>query len=458
MKLYNSLNKKVEEFIPYGDIVKMYSCGPTVYYYPHIGNMRSYIFMDSLRRTLKYANYKIEGVMNITDVGHLTSDADTGEDKMEVASKRENKTPLEIAEYYTNIFMDNASKLNIDMPEHITKATEYIPKMIEFIKKLEEKSYTYMTKDGLYFDTMKFKGYGKLSNKDMTEKGVARIEENDEKKHPFDFALWKFVEPNHIMKWDSPWGVGCPGWHIECSVMSTDILGEHIDIHTGGIDHKTVHHENEIAQNDACMGHEVVKCWMHCAFLQVDGGKMSKSLNNIYTIEDLEKKGYSPMDFKYFVLNTHYSKPLNFTFDSISASKSARNKLMRQLLVHKDSTNKTDENVLNDYRNKFNEAIENDLNTPLAIGVIWTMLKENPSIDIYNLIIEFDKALGLKLDEVVEEIKEEIPDYIQELAIKRAEAKKNKDFTLADSLRNEITSKGYSVLDTREGYTIEKIN
>ena len=458
MKLYNSLNKKVEEFIPYGDIVKMYSCGPTVYYYPHIGNMRSYIFMDSLRRTLKYANYKIEGVMNITDVGHLTSDADTGEDKMEVASKRENKTPLEIAEYYTNIFMDNASKLNIDMPEHITKATEYIPKMIEFIKKLEEKGYTYMTKDGLYFDTMEFKGYGKLSNKDMTEKGVARIEENDEKKHPFDFALWKFVEPNHIMKWDSPWGVGCPGWHIECSVMSTDILGEHIDIHTGGIDHKTVHHENEIAQNDACMGHEVVKCWMHCAFLQVDGGKMSKSLNNIYTIEDLEKKGYSPMDFKYFVLNTHYSKPLNFTFDSISASKSARNKLMRQLLVHKDSTNKTDENVLNDYRNKFNEAIENDLNTPLAIGVIWTMLKENPSIDIYNLIIEFDKALGLKLDEVVEEIKEEIPDYIQELAIKRAEAKKNKDFTLADSLRNEITSKGYSVLDTREGYTIEKIN
>lgn len=457
MKLYNSLSKKVEDFHPYSDVVKMYTCGPTVYYYPHIGNMRSYIFMDSLRRTLKYVGYKVEGVMNITDVGHLTSDADTGEDKMEVASKRENKTPLEIAEYYTNIFMNNASKLNIDMPEHITKATEYIDKMIEFIKKLEDKGYTYMTKDGLYFDTMKFNGYGKLSNKDMSEKGVARIEENDEKRHPFDFALWKFVEPNHIMKWDSPWGVGCPGWHIECSVMSTDILGEYIDIHTGGIDHKTVHHENEIAQNDACMNHEVVKYWMHCAFLQVDGGKMSKSLNNIYTIEDLEKRGYSPMDFKYFVLNTHYSKPLNFTFDSIESSKVARLKLIRLLDVHKNSNEKTSDEVLNNYKNKFIAAIANDLNTPLAIGIIWTMLKENPSIDIYNLILDFDKSLGLKLDEKLNENTIDIPEEIINLANERSEAKKNKNYSLADTLRNEIISKGYNILDTREGYTIEKI-
>lgn len=457
MKLYNSLTKRVEEFIPFSDVVKMYTCGPTVYYYPHIGNMRSYIFMDSLRRILKYNGYKVEGVMNITDVGHLTSDSDTGEDKMEVASKRENKTPLEIAKFYTDIFMTNIDKLNIDMPEHITKATEYVPKMIDFIKSLEDKGYTYMTKDGLYFDTIKFKGYGKLSNKDMNEIGVARIEENEEKHHPFDFALWKLVEPNHIMKWDSPWGVGCPGWHIECSVMSTDILGEYIDIHTGGIDHKTVHHENEIAQNDSCKGHEVVKTWMHCAFLQVDGRKMSKSLNNIYTLEDLEEKGYSPIDFKYFVLNTHYSKPLNFTIEGITSAKVARNNLLKLLENHKNSLDKTDEELLNKYKLKFIDAISDDLNTPLAIGVIWTLLKEKPSIDIYNLIIDFDKSLGLKLDEGIIDETKDIPEEIEKLAKERWEAKKNKDYKLADELRNTITSKGYNILDSREGYTIEKI-
>ena len=457
MKLYNSLTKRVEEFFPFSDVVKMYTCGPTVYYYPHIGNMRSYIFMDSLRRILKYNGYKVEGVMNITDVGHLTSDSDTGEDKMEVASKRENKTPLEIAKFYTDIFMTNIDKLNIDMPEHITKATEYVPKMIDFIKSLEDKGYTYMTKDGLYFDTLKFKGYGKLSNKDMNEIGVARIEENEEKHHPFDFALWKLVEPNHIMKWDSPWGVGCPGWHIECSVMSTDILGEYIDIHTGGIDHKTVHHENEIAQNDSCKGHEVVKTWMHCAFLQVDGRKMSKSLNNIYTLEDLEEKGYSPIDFKYFVLNTHYSKPLNFTIEGITSAKAARNNLLKLLENHKNSLDKTDEELLNKYRLKFINAISDDLNTPLAIGVIWTLLKEKPSIDIYNLIIDFDKSLGLKLDEGIIDETKDIPEEIEKLAKERWEAKKNKDYKLADELRNTISSKGYNVLDNREGYTIEKI-
>lgn len=457
MKLYNSLTKRVEEFFPFSDVVKMYTCGPTVYYYPHIGNMRSYIFMDSLRRILKYNGYKVEGVMNITDVGHLTSDSDTGEDKMEVASKRENKTPLEIAKFYTDIFMTNIDKLNIDMPEHITKATEYVPKMIDFIKSLEDKGYTYMTKDGLYFDTLKFKGYGKLSNKDMNEIGIARIEENEEKHHPFDFALWKLVEPNHIMKWDSPWGVGCPGWHIECSVMSTDILGEYIDIHTGGIDHKTVHHENEIAQNDSCKGHEVVKTWMHCAFLQVDGRKMSKSLNNIYTLEDLEEKGYSPIDFKYFVLNTHYSKPLNFTIEGITSAKVARNNLLKLLENHKNSLDKTDEELLNKYRLKFINAISDDLNTPLAIGVIWTLLKEKPSIDIYNLIIDFDKSLGLKLDEGIIDETKDIPEEIENLAKERWEAKKNKDYKLADELRNTISSKGYNVLDNREGYTIEKI-
>lgn len=457
MKLYNSLTKKIEEFTPYSDVVKMYTCGPTVYYYPHIGNMRSYIFMDTLRRVLKYSGYTIKGVMNITDVGHLTSDADTGLDKMEVASKRENKTPLEIAEFYTNIFMDNTKLLNIDMPEYITKATMYIDKMIEFIKVLENKGYTYMTSDGLYFDVTKFDDYGKLSNKDLSIKGTSRIEENEEKHHPFDFALWKFVADNHIMKWDSPWGVGCPGWHIECSVMSTDILGEHIDIHTGGIDHKTVHHENEIAQNDASAGHKVVNTWMHCEFLQVDGGKMSKSLNNIYTVNDLINKGYDPMDFKYFVLNTHYSKPLNFTFESLDASKIARNKLLKLLDNHKNSLEKTNIETLQNYKHEFTSALENDLNTPLAIGVIWKMLKENNSIDIYNLIIDFDVSLGLKLNEGI--VKEEvlIPDNVLALAEERWTSKLNKDYRRSDEIRKEIINLGYNVLDTREGYTIEKL-
>lgn len=457
MKLYNSLTKKIEEFTPYSDVVKMYTCGPTVYYYPHIGNMRSYIFMDTLRRVLKYSGYTIKGVMNITDVGHLTSDADTGLDKMEVASKRENKTPLEIAEFYTNIFMDNTKLLNIDMPEYITKATMYIDKMIEFIKVLENKGYTYMTSDGLYFDVTKFDDYGKLSNKDLSIKGTSRIEENEEKHHPFDFALWKFVADNHIMKWDSPWGVGCPGWHIECSVMSTDILGEHIDIHTGGIDHKTVHHENEIAQNDASAGHKVVNTWMHCEFLQVDGGKMSKSLNNIYTVNDLINKGYDPMDFKYFVLNTHYSKPLNFTFESLEASKIARNKLLKLLDNHKNSLEKTNIETLQNYKHEFTSALENDLNTPLAIGVIWKMLKENNSIDIYNLIIDFDASLGLKLNEGI--VKEEvlIPDNVLALAEERWTSKLNKDYRRSDEIRKEIINLGYNVLDTREGYTIEKL-
>lgn len=457
MKLYNSLTKKIEEFIPNDGVVKMYTCGPTVYYYPHIGNMRSYIFMDSLRRVLKYNGYNIKGVMNITDVGHLTSDADTGEDKMEVASKRENKTPLQIAEYYTNIFMENTKLLNIDMPEYITKATEYIDKMIEFIKVLESKGYTYMTSDGLYFDITKFKDYGKLSNKDLSIKGTSRIEENEEKHHPFDFALWKFVADNHIMKWNSPWGVGCPGWHIECSVMSTDILGEYIDIHTGGIDHKTVHHENEIAQNDASMGHRVVNTWMHCEFLQVDGGKMSKSLNNIYTVDDLINKGYEAMDFKYFVLNTHYTKPLNFTFESLDSAKTARNKLLKLLDTHKKSLVPTDSEVLNKYKLEFKTALESDLNTPLAIGVIWKLLRENASIDIYNLIIEFDSALGLKLSDGITSVENDIPENVEKLAKERWDAKLNKDYTRSDEIRKEITNLGYNILDTREGYTIKKI-
>lgn len=457
IKLFNSLTKQKEELKPLNEgLVKMYTCGPTVYYYPHIGNMRAYLFMDSLRRVLKYNGYKTLGVMNITDVGHLTSDEDDGDDKMEMAAKRENKSPYEIAAYYTNIFFDNLNKLNIDIPEHITKATEYIDEMINFVKILEEKGYTYILDDGVYFDVQKFKNYGMLSNKDLNSDKVARIEENTNKKHAFDFALWKFVSPNHIMKWNSPWGVGCPGWHIECSAMGHDILGDRFDIHTGGIDHKPIHHENEIAQNDCAMGHQVVSTWMHNEFLQVDGGKMSKSLNNIYTINQLIEMGYSPMDFKYFNLNTHYSKTINFTFDALNAAKAARKNLAKQLLIHKNSEIKTSVETLNKYKQEFLNAINDDLNTPLALGVLWTMLKETPSIDIYNLVLDFDKALGLNLSEIKEEQQEEIPAEILEMAQKRWQAKLNKDWAVADSLRAELLTLGYEILDSKTEYKVVK--
>ena len=458
LKLYNSLTKRKEEFVPVEEgRVKMYTCGPTVYYYPHIGNLRAYIFMDSLRRTLKYNNFEINGVMNITDVGHLTSDEDSGEDKMEKSAKRENKSPYEIAKFYTNIFFEDLKSLNVDVPEHITPATEFIPQMIEFIKGLEEKGYTYILDDGVYFDVKKFKGYGQLSNKDMDKPGNARIEENPNKHHPFDFALWKFVPDNHIMKWPSPWGIGCPGWHIECSTMGKTILGDRIDIHTGGIDHKTVHHEDEIAQNDALSGHRVVNTWMHNEFLLVDGGKMSKSLNNFYTIKNLVERGFEPLDFKYFCLNTHYSKKLNFTFDGLTASANGYKKLKNLLQEHKNGTNTISEEKLSEYNQKFLNAINDDLNIPLAIGIIWDIVRnEQKSNQIYNLVLNFDKALGLKLDEVEKPKSVEVPDEVLKLANLRLEARKNKNFSESDKLRDEILNLGYKIKDNKDGFEIEK--
>jgi len=458
IKLYNTLTRKDEIFKPINDgLVKMYTCGPTVYYYPHIGNMRAYIFMDTLRRTLKYNGYKIQGVMNITDVGHLTDDGDQGEDKMEKMAKKTNTSPYEIAKKYTEIFFNDLEKLNIDIPEHITKATEYIPQMIEFVKKLEEKGYTYIIDDGVYFDVSKFKGYGQLSNKDMDKVGVARVEENDQKRHPFDFALWKFVPESHIMKWDSPWGVGCPGWHIECSAMSGDILGDHFDIHTGGIDHKPIHHENEIAQNDCAFGHRVVEFWMHNEFLQVDGGKMSKSLNNIYTIDQLDEMGYEPLAYKFFCLNTSYAKKINFTFDVIKSSQIALNNLRKLVQEHKNGTSSISKEVLDKYRTQFVDAINDNLNTPLALGVLFSMLKNEPkSSEIYNLALDFDKVFAVGLNRIVEEKVTEVPSDILELAELRWQSKLNKDWASADKYRNEILEKGYVILDSKDGYKIEK--
>ncbi len=457
IKLYNTLTKQLEELKPITPgVVKMYTCGPTVYYYPHIGNMRAYIFMDSLRRVIKYNGLNVLGVMNVTDVGHLTSDSDSGDDKMELSAKKENKSPLEIADYYTNIFFNDLKKLNIDIPEHITRATEYVPQMIEFIKLLEKQGYTYIIDDGVYFDVSKFKSYGQLSNKDMNKAGVARVEGNDQKHHPFDFALWKFVPESHIMKWDSPWGVGCPGWHIECSAMSSDILGENFDIHTGGIDHLPIHHENEIAQNDCAFGHKVVNLWMHNEFVMVDGGKMSKSLNNIYTLDQLNQMGYEPLAYKFFCLNTNYSKTINFTFEAIKSAQSALKNLKKLVNDHKLGANALSADKAEKYKTDFLNAVNDNLNTPLALGILFSMVKNEPlSKDVYNLAVGFDRALGLELDNYTEE-KFEVPEDVKQLAEARWQAKLNKNYVLADEYRNKISLMGYNILDSAKEYRIEK--
>ena len=453
MRVFNSLTNKKEELHSTETPVSMYTCGPTVYYFPHIGNMRAYLFMDFLRKSLHYLGYETNSVMNLTDVGHLTSDEDEGEDKMEVAASREKKTPTEIAEFYTNCFFNDFKALNIETPEHVVKATEHIGQMIDFVKDLEAKGYTYKIDDGIYFDVAKFSHYGALSNKDLNKVGVNRIDENSQKHHPFDFALWKFVPENHIMKWDSPWGVGCTGWHIECSAMGMHYLGDKIDIHTGGVDHKTVHHENEIAQNDCKNGSQVVDKWMHIEFLQVDGGKMSKSLGNIYTINELAEKGYSPLDFRYLNLLTHYRKSLNFTFDALNSAKSALKSLKAIVLEHKNSNNAGSEQNLEVYKKEFADAIADDLNMPLALGTLWKLVKENErSKKVYNLVLEFDKVLSLDLGK-----EQEIPEEILKIANERLQARKEKNWALSDQLRDEINAKGYQIKDSKEGFEITKI-
>ena len=460
MKVYNTLDREKEEFTPLqGNLVRMYSCGPTVYSYAHIGNMRTYIFMDLLRRSLRFCGFKVKGVMNITDVGHLLSDGDEGEDKMQKAARKEGKTPWEIAAFYTDAFFKDIDALNVSRPEIIAKATDHIPEMIEFVKGLLEKGYAYEISDGIYFDIGKFPGYGKLSGQTVDEKEAgARIEENSEKRHPADFALWKKADKNHIMQWESPWGMGFPGWHIECSAMSKKYLGEVFDLHTGGIDAVPVHHENEIAQNEALAGKKTVNYWMHGEFMMVDGGKMSKSLGNVYTVSDLVKKGYLPLDFRYFCLNAHYRKKLNFTFEGMDAAHTSYERLRNALYAHKMSPVATDPAVLDDLMKKFKGAVEDDMNIPFALGVLWDAVKLPKSKDVYKLALEFDKVLGLSLDKVTAPAPEKIdvPADIAALAEARFAAKKEKNWAEADRLRAEIAEKGYLIKDTKDGYTIER--
>lgn len=459
LKLYNTLSREKEEFVPVGKTVTMYSCGPTVYNYAHIGNLRTYVFMDIVRRVLRYDGYKLKGVMNITDVGHLLSDGDEGEDKMELAAKKQQKSPYEIAAYYTEVFFNDIAALNIGKPEIIAKATEHIDDMIEYVKTLCEKGYGYETSDGIYFDISKFPEYGKLSRLNLDDQiAGARVEVNDEKRHPADFALWKKAPKEHIMQWPSPWGMGYPGWHIECSTMSRKYLGSLIDIHSGGVDHIPVHHENEIAQSEALEGHKTVNTWMHGEFMLVDGGKMSKSLGNTYTIAQLKEMGYAPLSFRYFCLNTHYRKKLNFTFEGLKAAQVAYTRLLNQLYEHKTSATATAPELLDKYRAEFAAAIDDDLNLPLSLGVVWTMLKEKPSKDIYALALDFDKVLGLDLKNCAPAEKEhvEAPDNVKAIADARWEARKAKNWAESDRLRDELAALGYAVLDSKDGYSLEK--
>lgn len=467
LNLYNTLTRDKQEFKPLNqDEVRMYSCGPTVYSYAHIGNFRTYIFMDTLRRVLKYNGYKLKHIMNITDVGHLESDADEGEDKMEKAAKKENKNPYEIADFYTKIFLEDMGKLNIDRPEIITKATENIPQMIEYVKKILENGYAYETSKGIYFDISKLDKYPVLSNRKLDDQiAGARVDVDPEKRNPYDFALWIKAPKNHIMKWESPWGLSYPGWHLECSTMGKRFLGEEFDIHTGGVDHIPTHHENEIAQAKGATGKIPAKIWMHCEYLQVDGGKMSKSLGNTYTISQLKEKGIAPLAFKLFCFTAHYRNKLNFTFDGAYGAQKALERLYDSFVKNEEAEGNVSEEELNAYREKFTNYINDDLNMPGAMSVVWEVARNNnKSKQLAELLLEFDEVLGLDLKNAkkyLEEFEknkniEEIPEEIKELVEQRKIARQNKDWAKSDELRDLIAQKGYIVKDQKEGMSIEK--
>ena len=414
LKVYNTLTRKKEEFIPIDrNEIRMYSCGPTVYYFAHIGNLRAYLFMDNLRRVLKYNGYNLKHVMNITDVGHLVSDADEGEDKMMKAAKRENKDPFEIAKFYTEAFLKDIDKLNIDRPEIIAKATEHIDVMEEYVKKIIDNGYTYQTEDTVYFDTSKLDKYGVLSNRNIEDqKAGARVDFDQNKKNISDFAVWIKAPENHLMKWDSFFGLSYPGWHLECSAMGYKYLGDQFDIHTGGVDHISIHHENEIAQSKGFSGKVPANYWMHVDFLQVNGGKMSKSLGNLYTLEDLAEKGYEPLVYRMFNFTSTYRNQINFTFEAMDAAKVSLNRLRDGLLRHKEGNENISEDVIKDFENRFLDAINDELNMPQALSVVWDVVRYNQkSKNLYNLLLKFDEVLGLDLASYEKE-EEALPEEI----------------------------------------------
>ena len=470
MKLtfYNTLTRKKEEFHSIDENrVRMYSCGPTVYSYAHIGNFKTYIFMDTLRRVLKYNGYELKHVMNITDVGHLESDADEGEDKMEKAARKEKKDPYEIANFYTEIFLKDMGKLNIDKPEIITKATENISQMIEYVKEIIKNGYAYETSKGIYFDISKLDKYPVLSNRKLDDQiAGARVDVDPEKKNPYDFALWIKAPENHIMKWESPWGLSYPGWHLECSTMGRRFLGEEFDIHTGGVDHIPTHHENEIAQSKGATGKIPAHVWMHCEYLQVDGGKMSKSLGNTYTISQLEEKGISPLAFKLFCFTAHYRNKLNFTFEGAYGAQKALERLYDSYKKNVNGVDDVDEDIIKEYEERFLAYINDDMNMPGAMSVVWEIARNaKKSIKFADLLLKFDKVLGLDMKnaenyllEFKHEESEELPEEIKALVEERKQARAEKNWAKSDEIRDRIISLGYGIKDTKDGIIVKKEN
>ncbi len=458
IKIFNTLTRKKEDFKPLDEKeIRMYSCGPTVYYFAHIGNLRAYLFMDNLRRVLKYNGYNLKHVMNITDVGHLVSDADEGEDKMMKAARRENKNPYEIAEFYMKAFLADIDKLNIDRPEIIARATEHIDVMEEYVKKIIENGFSYQTEDTVYFDTSKLDKYGVLSNRKVEDqKAGARVEFDKHKKNISDFAIWIKAPENHIMKWDTFFGKAYPGWHLECSAMGYKYLGEQFDIHTGGVDHIPIHHENEIAQSKGFSGKVPANYWMHVEFLQINGGKMSKSLNNLYTIKDLEEKGYEPLVYRMFNFTSNYRAQINFTFEAMDAAKVALNRLREGYLKHSEGIDDVEDSVIKEYEEKFLEAINDDLNMPVAMSVVWDVIK-NPakSKKLQNLLLKFDEVLGLDLKNYQKQ-ENVLPEEIVNLVKERNEARSNKNWAESDRIRDILIEKGYTVKDSKEGTIVEK--
>ncbi len=464
LKFYSTLTRRKETFEPLrDDFVRMYDCGPTVYMYAHIGNMWRYIMSDLIRRVLEYDGYDVKQVMNITDVGHLADEdlaADTGEDKIEKAAREEKKTPKEIADFYTNAFLRDLERLNIQQPHVMPKATEHIEEMIELIKKLGSKGYTYRAGKYLVFDISKFPEYGKLSGKNLEElRAGSRLEPVPGKKNPFDFALW-IADETHLQKWESPWGVGYPGWHIECSAMSMAYLGEQLDIHTGGEDNVFPHHENEIAQSEAATGKEFVRYWVHAAYLQLGEDKMSKSEGKLYTLDDLIERGYDPLAFRYLCFTARYRHPLKFTWEALGSAQKALEKLKRFISTPPfEGREKISDPDLEKAGREFRKAVNNDLNFPSALDVVWRLVRAaNKDVSLKptarKQLFDFDQVLGLGLRDV--EVAT-VPRDVEELVRKREQLREADEYEKADKIRDKIRDLGFSVEDTPEGSRIRKL-
>ena len=453
---YNTLTKQKDLFKPIEEgKVKIYSCGPTVYKDATIGNMRTNLLNDTLRRVLKYNGYELKHVMNITDVGHLVSDGDEGEDKMLKSAREEHKSPLEIAEHYTKLFFRDLERLNIETPEVVCKATDHIKEMLEMVQKIMKNGYAYETSTAIYFDVSKLDKYGILSGINLNDqKAGARVEIDPEKRNPYDFALWIKAPANHLMKWDSPWGPSYPGWHIECSAMSTKYLGEEFDIHTGGIDLVPTHHENEIAQNKGACGKNPAHYWIHGEYLLINGGKMSKSLGNTYLIDDIIARGYSPLAYRLFNYSCHYRGKLNFTWEGIESANTSLIRLREGYQKHLNGNSDISDEIIADMENRFHQAINDDMNMPLALSVVWEAVKyPEKSPKIAQLLKKFDTVLGIKIDEVQET---KIPQEILDLVEERKQARSDKNWSESDRLRDLIAEKGYIVKDTKDGTEVLK--